>query len=362
MFKQLIQDNVRGAIRVFRDDGKQVVVDTNKKNAAKGNNMSNIIGLLLLATLFAMCTHEPMLHCSDSPDFPTNDCEEAEAYKSTYSVFTMCSMAVHWLVIIDLSVFSTELSAFLLVIGHVLHEVQQFLIALTFLLLMFASSISILCRNCTEEGGYFGTIEEATITLFAIAVRLYQGDFRDMTSDPLLLTTVMVCTTFSAVLLLNLLVAQLNLSYEYIYRDMQGFARLNRASLICDAMNLCSKGRWTKFKESMHLDKKLEFDEGDVGLAGGVQVLEPASAHRTSEEQIIRFGGTTSPQAPWPAIAHAGGFDDRLQRLERMLKKAVKLSIGKVRKSSKTAPGKRHIEAERDDDASSVTWSNGDEQ
>ena len=37
------------------------------------------------------------------------------------------AMVVHWLLLIDMTIFSTQLSAFLLVVGHVLGEVKQLL-------------------------------------------------------------------------------------------------------------------------------------------------------------------------------------------------------------------------------------------
>jgi len=331
LFKALIREKTTAALSVFfKDDGKKVRIDSNDKKTGQKKS-GNMINIWLFATLLAMCITEPMWNCSGSEDFPTNDCEEAEAQGYWYSVFTMCSMAVHWLVIVDLSVFSTELSAFLLVISHVLLEVKQFLIALTFLLLMFASAISISCRDCTDEGGNFNDMANGVISLFAITVRLYQGDFRDMSANPILLTVVLICTTVSAVLLLNLLVAQLNLSYEYIYRDMQGFARLNRASLICDAMNLVSRRTWRKFIATLDFAEKLEFDEGDMGLAGGLQRQEKASLHRTTEETIKRFGGTTSMTAPWPESKDDQEGENRFDRLENMLQKAIKQMSSKRR-------------------------------
>ena len=35
-----------------------------------------------------------------------------------------------------------------------------------------------------------------------------------------------------SIILVNLLVAQLNQAYQHVYTDMQGYARLNRASVI----------------------------------------------------------------------------------------------------------------------------------
>jgi len=129
--------------------------------------------------------------------------------------------------------------------------------------------------------------------------------------------------TISVILLLNLLVAQLNRSYEYIYKDMLGFARLNRASLIVDAMESCPKKRWTTFVKNIDFDQRLEFDEGDLGLSGGVASVEPAGAHIQTRESIRRFGGSTSGDMPWPedkdeAQNEGGDEDDETERLDRI--------------------------------------------
>eukprot|EP00927_Polykrikos_kofoidii_P046597 TRINITY_DN40782_c0_g1_i1.p1 TRINITY_DN40782_c0_g1~~TRINITY_DN40782_c0_g1_i1.p1 ORF type:complete len:1138 (-),score=213.21 TRINITY_DN40782_c0_g1_i1:20-3319(-) len=326
-FKALVKDKISAAIRALRDEGhvaSNADVDTvNVQN----KSMSKIIDFFLFATLVLMCSHEPMLHCANEEDFPTNTCRAADDHLYGYSVFVMLAMAVHWLVLIDLAVFSTEIAAFLLVIGNVMKELRQFLIALGFLLFMFSSSISILCRNCTSDGGEFGDMFHGFITLFAITVRLYQGDYRDIQENPMLLATVLLCTTFSAVLLLNLLVAQLNLSYEYIYRDMLGFARLNRACVICDAMDVCSRRSWNKFHKGLRFDNRREFDEGDLGLAGCIQQLEAASLHRVTEEKIKRYGGSTNETDPWPPDEEEEALPDESHhcfRLEAIINKALK--------------------------------------
>ena len=81
---------------------------------------------------------------------------------------------------------------------------------------------------------------------------------------------------------------------------MLGFARLDRASLIVDAMVACPPARFTKFVSSLRFDQLLEFDEGDVGLGGGIQVKEQANLVPTSEDIIQRYGGTSSPEMQWP--------------------------------------------------------------
>merc|ERR1719162_2765758 len=119
-------------------------------------------------------------------------------------------------------------------------------------------------------------------------------------TDQMFLSVLFLFVGLSVILLLNLLIAQLNRSYEYIYQDMIGFAKLNRASLIVEAMNSCSKFKWERFRDAQHFEKKLEFDPGDLGLAGCLQNYEPASVCSVLQETIKRFGGSTSPDMPWP--------------------------------------------------------------
>ena len=44
----------------------------------------------------------------------------------------------------------------------------------------------------------------------------------------------------------------------------------------------------------------LEFNEGDVGFAGGIQVLEPGNENFVACESIKRFGGPSAPSHRWP--------------------------------------------------------------
>ena len=51
---------------------------------------------------------------------------------------------------------------------------------------------------------------------------------------------------------------------------------------------------------SLRFDQLLEFDEGDVGLGGGIQIKEAGNLNPTSDDIIQRFGGTSSPEMQWP--------------------------------------------------------------
>ena len=55
---------------------------------------------------------------------------------------------------------------------------------------------------------------------------------------------------------------------------------------------------------------------GDIGVAGGMQVLEPASANSTTVDMIKRFGGSSSDEMHWPLEDEGDG--DENERFHRM--------------------------------------------
>jgi len=276
--------------------------------------------LVLLLLLVLMLTHEPMLYCIEDQQWPIIQCEASEGIESRYEVFSMCAMAIHWLLLVDLTVFSTKLSAFLLVLGNVFSEVTRFMVALAFLLGMFGSAISVL----PSEHAEYRDLQNSCLTLFAITVGLYEKHYTSLQSEPVLMTNLFVFSFVASIILLNLLIAQLNCTYEEIYADMVGFARLSRAQVIVERLAECPAQRWETFVEGLSLDKKLEFNEGDVGLPGGIASSEPASNHVVNVESVIRYGGASSPETPWPEEEFDKLTDeDRLEQLEKMVKKAA---------------------------------------
>merc|ERR1719281_1205823 len=151
----------------------------------------------------------------EEPRFTELCADAKDITKFPYSVFSMLSMILYYVLLIDLAVFNNRVSAFVLVCGRMIGEVSLFLIV-------------------------------------------------------------------SIVFLLNMLVAQLTCAYDAVYSDMVGYARLKRIRIIVESMPQVSEKRWQGFIQSLQLEQRIEFNEGDIGLSGGIQVLEPASAHPTT--------------------------------------------------------------------------------
>merc|ERR1719253_361260 len=160
-------------------------------------------------------------------------------------------------------------------------------------------------------------------SLWEMLLRMFGSDhYKSLHDIPVVLLGVYGYLVTSAVFLFNLLIAQLCCSYDAIYADMVGFARLKRSRIIVETMPTVSPKRWQFFKEGLGFENRIEFNEGDIGVSGGIQMLEAASANPTTSDTIKRVGGTTSALAQWPEEP-GDAEDDKFGKLEAMIKKAM---------------------------------------
>eukprot|EP00929_Paragymnodinium_shiwhaense_P006374 TRINITY_DN10967_c0_g1_i1.p1 TRINITY_DN10967_c0_g1~~TRINITY_DN10967_c0_g1_i1.p1 ORF type:complete len:1407 (+),score=393.64 TRINITY_DN10967_c0_g1_i1:182-4402(+) len=295
---------------------------------------TNFTSLIVLLCYIGMAASEPLLHCRDEEDWPTEICPETAAYEDIYRICGMTAMLSMWFLIIDMSIFSTKLSAFVLVCGHVLNEVGRFMVALLYILLTFASATCVLNTTHSE----YGSLPAAVVTLFGITVGVYEKDYRELDGEPVLLLAIFVFVCISAILLMNLLIAQLNCSYEYVYGDMVGFARMNRARLLVDMLAVCKRSAWDRFVYRLELDKPLEFEQGDMGPSGGLQMMEPQHAHPVLVEQVLRYGGNCSPELAWPEKLDDELEQDMFEKLENMVKRAMAVYFGREETQDEKGP------------------------
>merc|ERR1712087_1036752 len=143
---------------------------------------------------------------------------------------------------------------------------------------------------------------------------------------------------------------------------MIGYARLERIEIIVGVMPVVSEKRWRSFCDYLRLDQKCEFNAGDIGVTGGMQILEAANLNPTTTDMIRRFGGSTSVEMQWPAEQEGTGGDenDRFDRLENLIQKTLKRITkgggGRGKGSSGINSGSGS--GENDDDAGSGSSSN----
>lgn len=286
------------------------------------------VGLALVVALIIMVAQEPIFYCFSDWEGSfqgagpfTQSCPAGLGNKDSYSTASAIALMLFFARITDLSILSTWASAFLLVCARMLRELMLFLAALVFLILAFATS------TCTLKDSFqdFSRADRAMLSLSEVALGLYPSSSFEQLEEmgtPLMLA-VSVFILISLVFLLNLLVAQLNSAYQAVFEDMVGFARLNRGKITLDTVASVSQRRWGHFVESFHFEERMEFNEGDIGLAGGIQILEPANLNPTNVDTIRRYGGSTSPDMPWPE-EHDDDEDCRIERLEKIMSRAMK--------------------------------------
>jgi uncharacterized membrane protein YgcG len=269
---------------------------------------------------------------NEDVDMFAAECPEIEGFSGVYYTFNMVAMILYYTLLLDLAVFNNRVSAYVLVCGRMLSEIALFLLAMFCVLLMLSSALSCL----QQSDAAFKTIPKGFMSLWEMLLRMFRAEhYKSLHDEPVVLIGVYGYLVTSVIFLLNLLIAQLCCSYDAIYGDMVGYARLKRCGIIVETMPMVSPKRWAFFKESLGFETRIEFNEGDIGVAGGIQVEEPANAHPTTVDTIKRVGGTTSVLAQWPE-EEGDAEDDKFGKLEAMIKKAMDtMTAAKTSSSSK---------------------------
>merc|ERR1712217_764752 len=98
----------------------------------------------------------------------------------------------------------------------------------------------------------FASIPTAGLTLLRISFAMYGDEnYVSLHENPALMIAVVIYVIITNIFLANLLIAQVNCSYQSTYQDMVGYARLNRGKILIEAMASVSKQQWTRFINSL---------------------------------------------------------------------------------------------------------------
>eukprot|EP00929_Paragymnodinium_shiwhaense_P113813 TRINITY_DN820_c3_g1_i6.p1 TRINITY_DN820_c3_g1~~TRINITY_DN820_c3_g1_i6.p1 ORF type:complete len:1139 (-),score=291.44 TRINITY_DN820_c3_g1_i6:390-3713(-) len=287
-------------------------------------NWQESFGLFLVFILILMLCTEPILHCMADEDAPlfSDQCKGiSNGLSETYYIFNAIAMFLYFVLLLDLAAINNRVSAYGLVCGRMLSEIALFLFSMVGLLLTLSSALSCL----EQDNDDFRSIPRGAMAMWDMLLGMYDTlDYEVLDKEPIVRIGVYVYLVVAIIFLQNLLIAQLTCSYDAVYADMVGFARLKRSSVIVETMPTVSMQRWTRFKDGLGLESPIEFNEGDVGVNGGMQVEEPAAMHPTTVDTIKRVGGTTSPLAQWPAESEElEEGDSRFIKIETTIRRAL---------------------------------------
>jgi len=168
--------------------------------------------------------------------------------------------------------------------------------------LSFAAAITVM------EETEFPSMQIAAVLLLKAILGLAPPNSEELRPSGLIL---MIC--FIVIIdigFLNILIAQLALSYETLKQDTEGYANMNRGFNCIEIESFVPVWVRRKLWLVLDFDRPLEFDQGDEGPSGGVQQQMPAShrAHpRYIPDRILRFTGVASPHDPWPREGETEG-------------------------------------------------------
>jgi hypothetical protein len=276
----------------------------------------------LCICLMGMLWLEPIIRCWEYADGKLffADCKENEGALMPYTIFAMAAMMFYYILLIDLTVVSTRISAFSLVCVRMISEVALFLGALLGSILTFASATSALEQKDPDFAG----IPKAAYAFLRMVLGAFDATrYTKLHDEPMLEIMVFIFLVVTAIFFLSMLVAQLSCAYSAVYEDMVGYARLERTETIVEIVTQVSKSRWSGFVEGLRLGKRLEFNAGDIGVAGGIQMREAANIHPTTVDMIKRFGGSTSPEAQWPEEDEGADGEDKFEKMEKLLQRTL---------------------------------------
>jgi hypothetical protein len=288
-------------------------------------NMQEWISLLQCLALVTMMVTCPKLYCikhwaANDADFAVhgilNDfCEETNNIRVEYSICSVIVMLCFFLRMTDFCVMNNTISAYFIMVLRCLQEVVLFLVALGFVIFAFSASTLALY----ERNALFKDIPKAALSYLQMSFELADPTQYKLAEHTVLIFILLVLFQICIfVFLLNMLIAQLCSTHQSIYGDILGYARMQRIKTIYATIPYVPVNTWTKWIDSLMLDQKLEFGVGDIGLAGGMQVYEPANLNPTIIDTIRRVGGSTSPNVQWPEEEEVGE-NDGLARIEKVL-------------------------------------------
>jgi uncharacterized membrane protein YgcG len=283
------------------------------------DNMQEVAKLCLVLLLVGMLCTDPIFMCwgTTEPQW-AGVCDGDDTMSIIFSVFAMLVVFTYFGLCLDLSVMFTRVSAYVLVCTRMLTEVALFLLAIFALIFSFGSAMSCLKQDNAEFQG----LHKSMLALLQMVLRMYSAEkYEKAAENVFIMCCVLVLLIMCLIFLLNLLAAQLSCAYQAIYDDMVGFARLNRMKIIVETIATVKPARWKTFVQLLKFHRKLEFNEGDIGLPGGIATAEASSLNPLTIDMIFRFGGNTNPANPWPDEGDDAA--DRFEMIEKMCTKAL---------------------------------------
>merc|ERR1712157_351649 len=168
--------------------------------------MGDQANFALLIALIVMLASDPIVRClgKDHDDLFTQECSEAKDLRYfPYSFFGMIAMFLYYMLLMDMAVFSTRVSAYVLACGRMLAEVGLFLLGLFCCTLTFSSALS--CLN--QKLDFFHGIHKGAFSMFKMLMNVFDTtEYEAVKDEPIVMCVAVVYVIAAYVFLLNMLI------------------------------------------------------------------------------------------------------------------------------------------------------------
>ncbi|CAK9064043.1 unnamed protein product [Durusdinium trenchii] len=289
---------------------------------------TEMLSFALMINMAFMLTVEPMVHCFGSSEALLEfQCEQyTDILSLAYEFFLVMGIILYVVLIFGIgSSISIQISEYRVLCLRAVKQVMLCFGVITLAIFTFGFAITAMTREVGNlSSPEWNNLGVTMSNLFQLAVGMLDlGELSNIADEsPFLLIILASFMLLVYSFFFNLLVSQFCGVYASLAADSEGHARLSRGDVILDTLKAVQMKRWKQFILSLSLDLRTDFDEGDIGLAGGVKVFEPAGANPKTQDQIIRFGGQTDPSLPWPEKN-----EDNDQSQDKMIQKTIQKSL-----------------------------------
>jgi len=198
-----------------------------------------------------------------------------------------------WGQVLECSILSAPMAAFTFSLGIMISDLSHSLFFIGILLLAFGSALTRIADEGYDQG--------LDVTLAALIKQIL-----DMGQSPeglsgLTVFLLIIFFIFVTIIMLNVLIAQLSLTYGKVMNFARPSMLKYRASVTLDLESLLPVSLRQRVYDSLAFDVPLPLSVSDVGPSGGIQGWEwEAECPGYIPDRIKRYTGDASPQDPWP--------------------------------------------------------------
>jgi len=325
LFRQiprLIQEVMRNQVSTLNIGKMKVAVPVSLSNPL---NVARLLINMLLVVSFLM-----------QPEFVG----DGMANDTVRSWCTSIAVLLLWWLPFDWFCLDITLASFKLRFTNILGHLFTSLLFSACLIVGFALSLSLSNADHSSDR-VFDKAGTSIISLFAAFTGNFVFESSQLTGQ--MQFFFIVFCVFSVLFLLNLMTAVFTATTFLENKDIEGMTYLNRAKIIVELESVCTMEQRVDLWAANRFDERIEFDEGDLGLNGGIQVSEPLSKHAKDDmvdDHIQRFPGEASPKIPWPVSQSAAKTtDEKLAYLEGMYVRILKTIREMMKKKGPGAGG-----------------------